>query len=100
MCLLKPCPSIWHILARVEGTGLEHAPAGDDKPDNGISRHHRRGGRKRLNVRTASSRKLAELYLENGQLKKLGDWLRQRRSLTTSVITAQSLARLPKDSKS
>lgn len=44
--------------------------------------------------------KLAELYLENGQLKKLGDWLRQRRSVTTSVITAQSLARLPKDSKS
>ena len=31
--------------------------------------------------------KLAELYLENAQLKKLGDWLRQRRSVTTSVIT-------------
>lgn len=44
--------------------------------------------------------KLAELYLENGQLKKLGDWLRQQRSATTSVITAQSLARSPKDSKS
>ena len=44
--------------------------------------------------------KLAELYLENAQLKKLGDWLRQRRSVSTSVITAQSLARLPKDSKS
>jgi transposase-like protein len=44
--------------------------------------------------------KLAELYLENAQLKKLWDWLRQRRSVTTSVITAQSLARLPKDSKS
>jgi hypothetical protein len=44
--------------------------------------------------------KLAELYLENAQLKKLGDWLRQRRSVPTSVITAQSLARLPKDSKS
>ena len=44
--------------------------------------------------------KLAELYLENGQLKKLGDWLRQRRSASTSVITAQSLARSPKDSKS
>lgn len=44
--------------------------------------------------------KLAELYLENGQLKKLGDWLRQHRSASTSVITAQSLARLPKDSKS
>jgi transposase-like protein len=43
--------------------------------------------------------KLAE-YLENAQLKKLGDWLRQRRSVSTSVITAQSLARLPKDSKS
>lgn len=44
--------------------------------------------------------KLAELYLENAQLKKLGHWLRQHRSVTTSVITAQSLARLPKDSKS
>jgi transposase-like protein len=44
--------------------------------------------------------KLAELYLENAQLKKLGDWLRQRRSVSTSVITAQSLTRLPKDSKS
>ena len=44
--------------------------------------------------------KLAELYLENGQLKKLGDWLRQRKNVNTSVITAQSLTRLPKDSKS
>ena len=44
--------------------------------------------------------KLAELYLENAQLKKLGDWLRQRKSVSTSVITAQSLARSPKDSKS
>lgn len=44
--------------------------------------------------------KLAELYLENAQLKKLGDWLRQRRSVSTSVITAQSLARSSKDSKS
>jgi hypothetical protein len=44
--------------------------------------------------------KLAELYLENGQLKKFGDLLRQRRSVSTSVITAQSLARSPKDSKS
>jgi transposase-like protein len=44
--------------------------------------------------------KLAELYLENSQLKKLGDWLRQRKNVITSVITAQSLARLPKDSKS
>ena len=44
--------------------------------------------------------KLAELYLENAQLKKLGNWLRQRKNVTTSVITAQSLTRLPKDSKS
>ena len=44
--------------------------------------------------------KLAELYLENAQLKKLGDWLRRHRSVSTSVITAQSLARSPKDSKS
>jgi transposase-like protein len=44
--------------------------------------------------------KLAELYLENSQLKKLGDWLRQRKSVSTSVITAQNSARQPKDSKS
>src|ERR1041384_76790 len=44
--------------------------------------------------------KLAELYLENGQLKKLGDLLTQSRRVRTSVITAQSLARSPKDSKS
>jgi transposase-like protein len=44
--------------------------------------------------------KVAELYLENDHLKKLGDWLRQRRSVSTSVITAESLARLPKGSKS
>jgi transposase-like protein len=44
--------------------------------------------------------KLAELYLENDHLKKLGDWLRQRKSVTTSVITAESLARLPKGLKS
>ena len=44
--------------------------------------------------------KLAELYLENDHLKKLGDWLRRHKNGTTSVITAQSLARLPKGSKS
>lgn len=44
--------------------------------------------------------KLAELYLENSQLKKLGDGLRQRKSVTTSGITAPSLTRSPKDSKS
>jgi transposase-like protein len=44
--------------------------------------------------------KLAELYLENAQLKKLGDWLRQRKNAATSMITVQSLTRLPKDSKS
>jgi len=44
--------------------------------------------------------KLAELYLENSHLKKLGDWLRRHRNGTTSVITAESLARLPKGSKS
>lgn len=44
--------------------------------------------------------KVAELYLENDHLKKLGDWLRQQRSVNTSVITSQSLARLPKGSKS
>lgn len=44
--------------------------------------------------------KLAELYLENTQLKKLDTWLRQRRNASTSVITAPSLARSPKDSKS
>jgi transposase-like protein len=44
--------------------------------------------------------KLAELYLENAQLKKLEDWLRQKRSASTSVITAQNLTRSHKDSKS
>lgn len=44
--------------------------------------------------------KLAELYLENAQLKKLGDWLRRHKSVSTSVITAQSLARSSKDLKS
>jgi transposase-like protein len=44
--------------------------------------------------------KLAELYLENSQLKKLGNWLRRHKSVTTSVITAENLARLPKGSKS
>jgi transposase-like protein len=44
--------------------------------------------------------KVAELYLENDHLKKLGDWLRQRKSASTFVITAESLPRLPKGSKS
>jgi transposase-like protein len=44
--------------------------------------------------------KLAELYLENAHLKKLEDWLRQRKSVSISVITAQNLARPLKDSKS
>lgn len=44
--------------------------------------------------------KLAELYLEVDHLKKLGDWLRRHKSVSTSGITAQSLARLPKGSKS
>ena len=44
--------------------------------------------------------KVAELYLENDRLKKTRDWLRQRKSVNTSVITAESLARLSKGSKS
>jgi transposase-like protein len=44
--------------------------------------------------------KLAELYLEVDHLKKLGDWLRRHKNGTTSVITAESLARLAKGSKS
>jgi hypothetical protein len=36
---------------------------GDDKPDNGVLRHHRWCGRKRLNVRTASSRKSWPSYI-------------------------------------
>ena len=44
--------------------------------------------------------KLAELYLENTHLKKLGDWLRQHKSVSTSVITAENLARSAKGSKS
>lgn len=44
--------------------------------------------------------KLAELYLENSQLKKLGDWLRRHKSVSTSAITAESSVQLPKGSKS
>jgi transposase-like protein len=44
--------------------------------------------------------RLAELYLEVDHLKKLGDWLRRYKSVSTSVITAESLARLPKGSRS
>lgn len=44
--------------------------------------------------------RLAELYLEVDHLKKLGDWLRRHKGVSTSVITAQNLARLPKGSKS
>ena len=44
--------------------------------------------------------KLAELYLENAQLKKLETWLRQRRNAATCVITAPSSTRSAKDSKS
>ena len=43
--------------------------------------------------------RLAELYLEVDHLKKLGDWLRRHKSVSTSVITAESLARLPKEAK-
>ncbi len=44
--------------------------------------------------------RLAELYLENDHLKKLRDCLRRHKSVSTSVITAESLARLPKGPKS
>ena len=44
--------------------------------------------------------RLAELYLEVDHLKKLGDWLRRHKNGSTSVITAESLARLSKGSKS
>lgn len=44
--------------------------------------------------------RLAELYLEVNHLKKVGDWLRRHKNGTTSVITAESLARLPKGPKS
>ena len=44
--------------------------------------------------------KLAELYLEVDHLKKLRDWLRPHKSVSTSVITAESLPRLPKRPKS
>ena len=44
--------------------------------------------------------RLAELYLEVDHLKKLGDWLRRHKSVTTCVITAENSARLPKGPKS
>jgi len=43
----------------------------------------------------ALKEKLADLYQELDHLKQLGDWLRRHKSLSTSVITAESLARLP-----
>lgn len=43
--------------------------------------------------------RLAELYLENDHLKKIGDWLRRHKNGTTSVITAENLARSPKGPK-
>lgn len=36
--------------------------------------------------------KRGELYLQVEHLKKLEDWARRRRSVTTSVVTAKSLA--------
>jgi len=35
--------------------------------------------------------KLAELYLENTHLKKLGDWLRQHACLVRSILIAQGV---------
>jgi len=66
--------------------GLERSPS---VPERGLERENRE-----------LKEKLAELYLENEHLKKLGDWLRRHRSVNTSVITAESLPRLPKGSKS
>src|SRR5258706_15595943 len=39
--------------------------------------------------------KLAALYLENPQLKKPGDWLRQGKSVSTPLIRDENLTRLP-----
>ena len=66
--------------------GLELSPSGRER---GLERENRE-----------LKEKLAELYLENEHLKKLGDWLRRHKSASTSVITAESLPRLPKGSKS
>jgi transposase len=74
----------WHRQAR-QG-GLEASPSVRER---GLERENRE-----------LKEKLAELYLENEHLKKLGDWLRRRKSVSTSVITAESLPRLPKGSKS
>ena len=74
----------WRYQAR-QG-GLESAPSAREKL---LERENRE-----------LKEKLAELYLEVDHLKKLGDWLRRHKSVSTSVITAESLARLPKGSKS
>lgn len=65
---------------------LESGPSGRER---GLERENR-----------ALKEKLAELYLENEHLKKLGDWLRRHKSASTSVITAENLPRLPKGSRS
>ena len=74
----------WRRQAR--GSGLEAPPSLREKS---LERENRE-----------LKEKLAELYLENAQLKKLGNWLRQHKNVSTSVITAQNSARSPKDSKS
>ena len=66
--------------------GLETAPSGREKA---LERENRE-----------LKEKLAELYLEVEHLKKLGDWLRRHKSVSTSVITAENLPRLPKGPKS
>lgn len=66
--------------------GLESGPSGRER---GLERENRE-----------LKEKLAELYLENEHLKKLGDWLRRHKSASTSVITAENLPRLPKGFKS
>ena len=66
--------------------GLERSPSVRER---GLARENRE-----------LKEKLGELYLENEHLKKLGDWLRRQRSVNTSVITAESLPRLPRGFKS
>ncbi len=74
----------WRRQARQEG--LESGPSVRER---GLERENRE-----------LKEKLAELYLENEHLKNLGDWLRRHRSVNSSVITAESLPRLPRGSKS
>ena len=59
------------------------------------------GSRESLGAGEPRAQREAGRALSGGRaFKKLGDWLRRHKSVSTSVITAESLPRLPKGPKS